>query len=113
MRLCGIFFTGKASLLPYNCTSITLIPKTTHASLVKWYRLISCFTVIYKIVAKILVANLQKVIPKLVSQAQIGFKFIILIVILATEIIIGYNFSQISQRCLIKVDMMNAYDSID
>lgn len=34
-------------------------------------------------------------------------------VMLATELIKGYSFAQISPRCLIKVDMMKAYDSVD
>lgn len=32
---------------------------------------------------------------------------------LASELIKGYTFAQISPRCLVKVDIMKAYDSVD
>lgn len=50
------------------------------------------------------------------SQAQKGFipgSFIVNNVMLATEIIKGYNFAQISPRCVIKVDMMKVNDFVD
>lgn len=51
----------------WNCTVITLVPKVPHATRVKEFRSILCFTVVYKIVAKILAVRLQRVIPGIVS----------------------------------------------
>lgn len=40
-------------------------------------------------------------------------RFIAANMMLASEIIKGYTIARISHRCLIKVDMMNDYDSVD
>lgn len=91
------FFAGKAKLNSLNCTCITLIPKVTNASLVREFKPISCCLVVYKIIAKVLAA--QNVLPRIVSQAQTCFipsRVIVDNVMLASEIIKGYNFAQIS-----------------
>lgn len=67
------FFEGKAQLNSWNKTLITLIPKSRHANQVKDFRPISCCSVVYKLVAKILAARLQRVIHRIVSKSQIGF----------------------------------------
>lgn len=53
-----------------------------------------------------LAARLQKVVPKVVSQAQTSFilgRYIMDNVLPASELIRGYNFAQISPRCFIEV----------
>lgn len=110
------FFEANVSISSWNKTAITLIPKIPHASQVKDYSHISCCSVMYKIVAKILAKRLHKVSSKLVSHAQAGFipgRAIVDNVMLASELIKGYTFSRISPRCLVKVDMMKANDSVD
>lgn len=90
------FFKKGVSLSSWNCTLVTLIPKVSHATKVKDFRPISCCSVLYKIIAKILASRLQNVIQKIVSQAQTGFipgRHIVDNVILASEIIKGYSFS--------------------
>lgn len=110
------YFDGKASLTSWICTTITLIPKVAYASRVKDYRPISCCSVVYNIVVKILASRLQKVIPKLVSPTHAGFfpgRLIVDNVMMESELIRGCSFAQISPRCLVKVDIMKAYYSID
>lgn len=48
------FFDTKYLYLPVNCTNITLLSKTLHVSSIKQYRPISCCTMLYKIIAKVL-----------------------------------------------------------
>ena len=58
---------------PVNITAITLIPKVQNTSLVKDFSPISCCTVVYKIVAKILTSRLQQVVCGLVNIARSDF----------------------------------------
>lgn len=110
------FFQGKPLLKQWNCTSITLIPKVESPSYVKEYRPIACCTVLYKIISKILTGRLAQVIGEVVDEAQAGFipgKFIADNILLATELMKGYNHKYISPRCLVKVDLKKAYDSVE
>ncbi|XP_075092565.1 uncharacterized protein LOC142172779 [Nicotiana tabacum] len=61
------FKTGKL-YKKINCTTITLIPKTNNPNSVKEYRLIAYFTILYKMIAKILDFRLQGVM-----LAELGF----------------------------------------
>lgn len=77
-----------------NCTSVTLVPKVPNPSSVKDFRPIACCSVLYKIIAKILNAGMQRVIREVVNYAQCGFiphKNISDNIILASELIKGYN----------------------
>ncbi|XP_048493004.1 uncharacterized protein LOC125493582 [Beta vulgaris subsp. vulgaris] len=70
---------------PVNCITITLIPKLDNALYAKGYRPIAWFIPGRQIVDNIL---------------------------LATELIRGYNRSHMSPRCVIKVDTKKAYDLV-
>ena len=109
-------FRTNTMLPQFNCTSITLVPKVPNPSKVKDFRPIACCTVIYKLVAKILTTRMQSVIGDVVNEAQSGFipgRQISDNILLATELIKGYTRTHISPRCLIKVDLKKAYDSIE
>ncbi|XP_056691942.1 uncharacterized protein [Spinacia oleracea] len=105
------------SMLPqYNYTSITLIPKIPNPTKVKEYRPIACCNVVYKIVSKILTARMQGVIGQVVSECQSGFipeRQISDNILLATELIKGYTRDHLSPRCMLKIDLKKAYDSIE
>ncbi|XP_057529819.1 uncharacterized protein LOC130808359 [Amaranthus tricolor] len=58
------FFNSNILFPPYNYTSVTLIPKSNNTSKVGEFRSISCCTVIYKIISRVLVRRLQKM-PKM------------------------------------------------
>ena len=101
---------------PINITSITLVPKITNASKPKDFRPISCCSVLYKINAKILTAILQIVVAHRVDPAQSGFipgRQICDNILLATDFIRGYNWANASPRCMLRVDMAKAYDSVE
>lgn len=55
---------------------------------------------------------MAKVIGGVVNEAQAG-KHIGDNLLLATELIKGYSHKHISPRCMIKVDLRKAYDSIE
>lgn len=102
------FFCSNSLYSPVNITTITLVPKVANACQVKDFRPISCCSVVYKIIAKIFTARLQKVVGSVVSSAQSGFitgRQIMDNVLLATDLIKGYSWSHISPRCMIKLDM--------
>ncbi|XP_021714658.1 uncharacterized protein LOC110682631 [Chenopodium quinoa] len=110
-------FFDKGSLYPqWNCTTLTLVPKVQNPSFVKDFRPIACCTVLYKTISKVLTARIARVIGEVVDEAQAGFipgKHIGDNILLATELIKGYNHRHITPRCMIKVDLKKAYDSIE
>lgn len=99
-----------------NHTVITLIPKVSNADRVKFFRPISCCTVLYKLVSKILTAKMKLAMDKIVHLSQFGFIPNIQLgdnVLLAFEIIKGYGRKYMSPRCMIKINMRKAYDSVE
>lgn len=109
------FITGKL-YKAINCTTLTLIPKIPNPTTVKDYRPIACCTVLYKLISKVLAARLQKVMSYIISEAQAGFvpgRGIADNIVLAHELVKSYNRKHISPRCMIKVDIQKAYDSVE
>lgn len=81
----------------------------------KDFRPIAYCSVMYKIISKILTNRLQDVIGEVVCDAQSGFildRHFADDILLATKLIRSYSKANISPRCLIKVDIRKAYDSI-
>lgn len=63
------FFESCIMYRRINIMSISLIPKTLHASSIRQFRPISCCSVLYKLVARILASRLQKVVETIVNPA--------------------------------------------
>ena len=109
------FFNNNILFHPFNCTSLTLIPKSTNAKKVEDYRPIACCTVVYKIISRILAGRIHNVIAKVIDTAQSGFipgRHMSDNILLAAELIKGYSRNNNSSRCMIKMDLRKAYDSI-
>ncbi|XP_074301022.1 uncharacterized protein LOC141632369 [Silene latifolia] len=109
------FFHSNHMSKQANSTLISLIPKKATPSAVTDYRHISCCTVFYKIVSKILDNRIQSVLPSLVGPEQAAFVKNINIfenIMLSQTLVKGYNRSNISPKCLIKVDIKKAFDSL-
>ncbi|XP_010431573.1 PREDICTED: uncharacterized protein LOC104715904 [Camelina sativa] len=109
------FFRSGKMLKQWNATIITLIPKTPNAQRVGEFRPIACCNTLYKIVSKLLANRLKRVIPDLVSNSQSAFipgRLLVENVLLATELVQGYNQKNISQRGMLKVDLKKAFDSV-
>ncbi|XP_021729346.1 uncharacterized protein LOC110696366 [Chenopodium quinoa] len=88
------FFT-KGTL--WNYTTITLLPKIPNAS-------------------HVITARLAAIIGEVIDDAQAGFipgKHIGDNILLATELIKGYDNKFISPRCMVKVDLKKAYDLVE
>ncbi|XP_019246270.1 PREDICTED: uncharacterized protein LOC109225918 [Nicotiana attenuata] len=91
-----------------NCTTVTLLPKVTNPITVKDFRPISCCSVLYKIIAKILATRLQVVMSDIIDGAQAGIipgRKGAENIILAHELIRAYSRKHVSPRCMIKVDL--------
>nr|XP_009592142.1 uncharacterized protein LOC104089033 [Nicotiana tomentosiformis] len=83
---------------------------------IKEYTQISCCTVLYKLIAKVLDNRLQKVIASIISDTQAGFirgRKVADNVLLDHELVKSYSRKNISPRCFIKVDIQKAYDTVD
>ncbi|XP_049403702.1 uncharacterized protein LOC125867303 [Solanum stenotomum] len=110
------FFIISIMHRPINCTGITLVPKSAQPVTVKEYRPIACCTVLYKIISKVLATRLQQVISDVISDSQTGFipgRKIADNIILAHELVQTYGRKQTSPRCILKIDLQKAYDSIE
>jgi len=97
-----------------NSTNICLVPKVKNPIKVNQYRPISCCKTIYKCISKILASRMKTVIPYLISHNQGAFvasRHIVDNILLAHEIIKGYDRKSISPRCLLKIDIMKAFDT--
>ncbi|XP_074291041.1 uncharacterized protein LOC141617794 [Silene latifolia] len=83
--------------------------------LVMDYRPISCCTIFYKTISKILTNRLQHVLPTIIDEEQAAFikgRNIFENIILSQLLVKGYSRKNISPRCLIKLDIRKAFDTL-
>ncbi|KAL0439728.1 UNVERIFIED_CONTAM: hypothetical protein Slati_2455800 [Sesamum latifolium] len=110
------FFHSGRLLKQINATLLVLIPKVQLPVRVSDYRPIACCNVIYKVVTKILVRRMQRILHLLIDHTQTAFvpgRSISDNVMLAQELLAGYNQVRLPPRCTIKVDIQKAYDSVN
>lgn len=79
--------------------------------------LLPIFSVVYKIISKILTNKVQGVIGEVANNSQSSFipdRHIADNILLATALIRGYVRTRVSPRCLMKVDItIKAYDPVE
>ncbi|XP_074289299.1 uncharacterized protein LOC141614454 [Silene latifolia] len=95
---------------------ITLIPKTDRPTSVKHFRPIACCNVIYKTISKIMCARLAVVLPDIISRNQGAFiqgRSILENILICQDLVRMYNRGNASPRCMFKLDLQKAYDSIE
>ena len=95
---------------------MSLIPKVQNPKSVKEYRPIVCCTVVYKIISKVLTNRLHGAIQSVICDNQAGFilgRKISDNILLAHELVKAYTRKHISPRCMLKVDLQKAYDSVE
>lgn len=110
------FFNIATISKPINCTFVNLIPKVKHLASIKEYKPISYCNVIYKIISKIIISRLGEVISGLTDGSQAAFvpgRLMSDNIILSHELIKCHNIKGISPRCMLKVDLQKAYDSLE
>ncbi|XP_062100714.1 uncharacterized protein LOC133806637 [Humulus lupulus] len=99
-----------------NSTILTLIPKMEHPKTAADYRPIAYCTTLYKCISKMLCHRVSGILPKLVNQNQGAFikdRSLAHNVLILQDLLKGYNRKYSSPRCLLKIDLSKAYDSID
>lgn len=109
------FFERKKMYKEIKCTLMTLIPKTTTTDMVKDYRHISCCTIIYKIISRIMTARPGKVLGSIIHRSQDAFfpsKNIHDHILLEYELIRGYSAKNRAPRCMLQMHMQKAYDIV-
>ena len=109
------FLTTGKLLRQWNSTILTLTPKKSGASRITDFRPIACCNTVYKVASKLLANRLKSVLPMMISSAQSAFipgRLLVENVLLATEMVQGYNLKSISKRCMLKVDLKKAFDTL-
>lgn len=110
------FFSTGRLLQQWNTTILTLIPKKQNVVLVSDFRPISCCNTTYKVISKILANRLKQVLPLVISNTQSAFipgRLLVENVLMATELIQGYNWKNITKRSTLKIDLKKAFDSLN
>ncbi|XP_010462886.1 PREDICTED: uncharacterized protein LOC104743514 [Camelina sativa] len=109
------FYQSGQLLKQWNSTLLTLIPKTPNASRMSEFRPIACCNTIYKVISKLLANRLKAVLPDLIANSQSAFihgRLLVENILLAMELVEGYNLKNITARGMLKVDLKKAFDSI-
>lgn len=109
------FFNTNKMTKGFNSTNLAIIPKIDHPTHVTHFRPIACANVFYKCITKIMANRLKAVIDTLVSPNQAAFitgRSISDNILITQELLRGYNSDYISPRCMLKLDIQKAFDTI-
>lgn len=82
----------------------------------KDYWPIACCQTLYKVISKMLCFRLAKVLPEIIGDQQGAFvrgRSILHNVMIGQDLLRGYTHAKISPRCMMKLDLQKAYDSVD
>ncbi|GJR91899.1 RNA-directed DNA polymerase, eukaryota, reverse transcriptase zinc-binding domain protein [Tanacetum coccineum] len=110
------FFKSGKILGEVNDTLIALIPKITTSSKVFEFRPIACCNVIYKCISKILTNRIKHDLNKIVNINQSAFipmRHIPDTILLAQELMRGYDRKNGPKRCAMQIDIQKAYDTVN
>ncbi|GKC61007.1 RNA-directed DNA polymerase, eukaryota, reverse transcriptase zinc-binding domain protein, partial [Tanacetum coccineum] len=110
------FFRIEKLLGEVNATLISLIPKITTPNKVSDYRPIACCNVVYKCISKIITERIKPGLHKLVDLNQSDFiqgRVIQDNILIAQELLKGYDRKNGINRCCFKIDIAKAYDTVD
>lgn len=107
------FFARERIYSVVNCTLVILIPKSSSAKTMRKLRPIYCCTTLYMIISNILTTRLSRVINEVVNESQSGFipskLYIHDNILIAHELLKGYNRKGISPRCAIQMELIGVH----
>ncbi|XP_074305703.1 uncharacterized protein LOC141640924 [Silene latifolia] len=109
------FITGEL-LKQVNSTTLTLIPKKDRPLSVADFRPIACCNVLYKIISKVICNRMANILPEIISANQSAFikvREIVDNILICQDLVRLYNRKSCSPRCIMKIDLKKAYDSIE
>lgn len=95
---------------------VTLVPNTKEYKNVKNYRPIACYITFYKLISKILTNRLGKTLQSVIHLSQAAFvpgQVIHNHVLLAYELLKGYNRKGGTHRVMIQLDLQKAYNMVE
>ena len=98
-----------------NSTILALVPKKIDFMEMRDYRPIACCNVLYKVVSKILANRLKVLLPRIISASQSAFvqgELSMENVLLASELVKDYHKETVSPRCVMKIIISKAFDSV-
>lgn len=98
-----------------NHTAVTRIPKKFHETTVADFRPIACTNVVYKVITKILTNRMTPLLGRIINPAQSAFvkrRNLSDNYLLAQALVRRYERSQLASRCMVKIDLQKAYNSI-
>ncbi|GKB04183.1 RNA-directed DNA polymerase, eukaryota, reverse transcriptase zinc-binding domain protein [Tanacetum coccineum] len=110
------FFRSGKILGEINATLIALIPKINTPSKVSDFRPITCCNVIYKCIGKILTNRIKNGLSKIMNINQSAFipgRHIQDNILIAQELLRGYNRKNRPKRCAMQIDIQKAYDTVN
>uniref|UniRef100_A0A803Q8H2 Reverse transcriptase domain-containing protein n=1 Tax=Cannabis sativa TaxID=3483 RepID=A0A803Q8H2_CANSA len=110
------FFASGRLPKDLNETVISLIPKVINPSSAKDYRPIACCNTVYKCISKMICSRLSEVLPKLVDSNQGAFikdRSLAQNIMIFQDLLKGYSRKNVSARCIMKIDLSKAYDTVD
>ncbi|KAM6577500.1 hypothetical protein CsatB_029337 [Cannabis sativa] len=110
------FFTDGRLPKSLNETVISLIPKVVNPLTASDYRPIACCNTIYKCISKMICSRLAEVLPILVQSNQGAFvknRLLAHNIMVFQDLLKGYLRKNISARCIMKIDLSKAYDTVD
>ncbi|XP_063938227.1 uncharacterized protein LOC108193487 isoform X3 [Daucus carota subsp. sativus] len=109
------FFSSGKLLKEVNATLIALIPKVKCPSQVSEFRPIALCNVLYKGISKILANRIKGCLNVIIDENQNAFlpgRRISDNILLTQELFRNYHRQRGASRCLFKVDIKKAYDSV-
>ncbi|KAJ9535818.1 hypothetical protein OSB04_un001029 [Centaurea solstitialis] len=111
----NFFYTGRLTK-ELNHTLLCFIPKIPNASRVLDFRPISCCSVLYKVISKIIADRMKPFFAGIISPTQSAFipgRRITDNILMAHELVAGYQRDVGRPRCAFKIDLRKAYDTVD
>ncbi|KAL9232373.1 hypothetical protein vseg_007493 [Gypsophila vaccaria] len=110
------FFQHRKFLKQINATNLIMTPKCANPQTVSQFRPIACCNVLYKIISKLLCNTLARVLPQLIDHNQGAFikdRSIQENILICQDLIRLYEKPHTSPKCMLKVDMQKAYDTVE